>query len=221
MKRYVQLPLLILCCIAASAQQPKSPDDGSVKDGVYSNRFFGFRFTYPKDWVVHGEATNARIREAGKEVLKGSGALSEASSEVLLKNTYQLLTVFHYPLGTPGIEVNSAIQVIAENVSHAPGITDGRAYLWHVKPFVAKAGAKFIQEQPVELDLAGRRFFRQDYRNEINGTSLRQAYFITIQNGYALVFVYTDSDDTRLEEMMKSLNTIAFDAPSKKSTSKP
>jgi len=43
------------------------PDDGQVKNGVYLNLFFSFAFTYPKDWVVHDEAINERIRERAKE----------------------------------------------------------------------------------------------------------------------------------------------------------
>ena len=34
---------------------------------MYLNLFFSFAFTYPKDWVVHDEAINERIRERAKE----------------------------------------------------------------------------------------------------------------------------------------------------------
>src|ERR1700674_319364 len=114
----VFLSLLFLCVVASA--QASTPDSGSVSNGVYTNTYFGFSYTYPKDWVVHGDATNQRIVELGKERVKDTKALSEASADVLLKHVHQLLTVFQYALGTPGLSYNHSIQIIAEDVRHAP-----------------------------------------------------------------------------------------------------
>lgn len=57
------IPIILLLCCYANAQS--EVDRGDVHDGVYSNSTFGFTFKYPKDWVVHGEATNERLTSAG------------------------------------------------------------------------------------------------------------------------------------------------------------
>src|ERR1041384_7589628 len=87
--------ILLLCCYANAQSQV---DRGLVKDGTYVNNGFGFTYTYPKDWTVHGDATNERIKEAGKEEIVASGALSKGSVEASMKNTLYLLTVFRHPV---------------------------------------------------------------------------------------------------------------------------
>ena len=115
MKRVpLTISIILLLCFYTNAQSVV--DRGTTHDGIYINPGLSFSFKYPKDWVVHGEETNERIREIGKEKLIESGASSRASADVAVKNTYHLLTVFRHPLGTPGIAFNPAILVIAERV---------------------------------------------------------------------------------------------------------
>ena len=66
MKRVpLTIPFILLVCCYANAQS--QVNRGFVKDGVYINPGFGFSLKYPKDWVVHGDATNERIKQLGKE----------------------------------------------------------------------------------------------------------------------------------------------------------
>jgi hypothetical protein len=216
MKRIVFLfTIAIMLCFVArvsNAQQTPSPDDGSVDKGVYSNRFFGFSVTHPKDWVVHGEATNTRLREVGKERAASSGALSAASSEASLKNTYQLLTTFQYPMGS-AIEVNPGFMLVAEKVSQAPSIVTGRDYLLHVRPMLLKTGVVPLNNEPAELMLAGQKFFRQDSRMQINGVTIEQSVLITVLKGYAIVFILSGKDRPTIDEMMTSVRTLKFASP--------
>ncbi|HWN08801.1 MAG TPA: hypothetical protein VNO50_05910 [Pyrinomonadaceae bacterium] len=214
MKRYPFLIAIIflLCSVAPllHAQQFTGPEDATVSGGVYTNRFFGFSVTYPKDWVVHGDATNVRLREIGKERAASTGAMSAASSEVVLRNTYQLLTTFQYPMGA-AVEVNPGFMLVAEKVSHAPAIVTGRDYLLHVRPLMLKTGVVPVGE-PVELTLAGRNFFRQDSRMEISGTSIEQTIIITVTQGFALAFILSGKDQASMNEMIKAVATLKFDS---------
>lgn len=210
------IPIILLLCCYANAQS--EVDRGDVRDGVYSNSSFGFTFKYPKDWVVHGEATNERLRELGKEKLAESGSASRQSLDVAVNHTYQLLTVFRHPLGTPGVTFNPAVLVIAENIAHAPGVTNGKDYLLNVRAIVAKVGYQFLLKEPVEYHFGGAQFFRDNYAAEANGINVPQAYFATVRNGYALVFVFIGPDQANLDEMTKSMDTLDF---SPKSNPKP
>ena len=195
----------------SNGQQRSAPDDGSVSDGVYNNTFFGFSVTYPKDWVVHGDATNTRLREIGKERATSTGAMSAASTEAVLKNTYQLLTTFRYPMGA-NVEVNPSFMVVAEKVSHAPAIVNGRDYLIYVRPMMIKTGVVPVQDEPAELLLSGRKFFRQDSRVQVNGLSINQAIIITVIKGYALAFILSGKDQLTVDEMAKAVSTLKFAA---------
>ena len=203
--------IILLLCFYANAQS--GVDRGITHEGMYSNPALGFSFKYPKDWVVHGEATNKHIRELGKEKVAESGALSKPSLEVALNNTYHLLTVFRHAVGTPGITFNPGILVIAEKVAHAPGITNGKDYLLNVRALLRKAGVQVLLEEPMENRFAGSQFFRDDYVMENNGVRVVQAYFANIVNGYALVFIFLGPDQTSVDEMSKAMETFALTPP--------
>jgi hypothetical protein len=211
MKRVLlTIPIIFLLCFYAHAQS--EVDLGVVHDGVYTNSTFGFTYKYPKDWVVHGEATNQRIRDIGKEKIVETGR-SRASVEVALKGTYSLLTVFRHPLGTPGITFNPAILVMAENIAYAPGIKNGEDYLLNLRAVLAKAGPQVLLKEPMEYHFAGSQFFRDNYAVEANGVHLVQSHFATIRNGYALVFIFLGEDQTSLDEMAKSMETFVIAPP--------
>lgn len=213
MKRYFFLVaiVLLLCFLAplSNAQEASTPEDGSVENGVYSNRFFGFSVTFPKDWVVHGDATNTRLKEIGKERATSTGAMSAASSEVILRNTYQLLTTFQYPMGA-AVEVNPGFMLVAEKVSHAPAIVTGRDYLLHVRPLMIKTGVVPVNDEPVELMIAGHKFFRQDSRMQAVGVAVEQTIIITVLKGFAIAFILSGKDQQSIDEMLNSVRTLKF-----------
>ena len=207
MKRVpLTIPFILLVCCYANAQS--QVNRGFVKDGVYINPGFGFSFKYPKDWVVHGDATNERIKQLGKEKIAESGGASRASVEVAVNNTYYLLTLFRHPLGTPGITFNPAILVMAERISHAPGITNGKDYLLNIRMILMKVGQQALLKEPMEYRFAGAQFFRDNYVVETNGVHILQSHFATVKNGYALVFIFLGQDQESLDEMTKSMDTL-------------
>ncbi|HKR15483.1 MAG TPA: hypothetical protein VJT15_25675 [Pyrinomonadaceae bacterium] len=199
------LSLILLFTFCAHAQ---SVADGgfNTQDGMYVNPRLGFTFNYPKDWVVHGTATNERIRELGREKAVESGV--GPSVDAALKDTHQLLTVFRHPVGTPGVGFNSAILVIAEKVAHAPGIITGKDYLLNIRELMLKTGSKVLLKEPKEHHFAEKKFFRDDYALEQNGGHLVQAYFATVIKDYALVFVFMGEDQKSVDEMTKAMETF-------------
>jgi hypothetical protein len=199
------ISLILLLCFYANAQS--KVDRGATNDGTYINPDFGFSFKYPKDWSVHGEATNERIREIGKKKATESG-VSEPSLDVALNNTYQLLTVFRQPVGTPGVTFNPGILVMAEKVAHAPGITNGNDYLLNVRAFMLKSGSQPLLKEPMEYRFGGSQFFRDNFDVVANGVHVFQSYFATLANGYALVFIFMGEDQKSVDEMSKAMETF-------------
>jgi len=209
------ISIILLLCTYANAQT--GVDHGATtKDGTYINPRFGFSFNYPKEWVVHGEATNERIRELGKEKIAESGALSQANAEVSLKNTYHLLTVFRHAVGTPGVSFNPAILVIAEKIDHAPGITSGKDYLLNLRTILLKTEVQALLKEPVEYRIAGSEFFRDSFAMEANGVRAVQTYFSRIEKGYALVFIFIGEDEKSVDEMAKAMETFTPGPPVRK-----
>jgi hypothetical protein len=190
--------ILLLLCFSAHAQT-KLPNDGLVKDGVYFNSFFGLSFTYPTGWVVYDEAINERIHERAKEEAAKTGNLAQQ------KNTYVLFTSTRYPRGTPGIAVNPVVFVVAERV---PGNFNGKDYLLSLRPLKLKRGMQPVLTQPLEFRVAGLQFFRDNYTGEVNSVTMREAIFVTVKKGYALIFSFTGQDEKSVGEMVETMNTI-------------
>lgn len=207
MKRIpLTISIILLLCSYANAQS--QVDRGLVRDGTYINSGFGFTYTYPKDWTVHGDATNERIKEVGKQEIVESGALSKGSVEASMKNTHYLLTVFRYPLGTPGIAFNPAVMVLAERVDHAPGIKNGKDYALNTRALLKKTGAQVTDEEPTEHRFAEWQFFRANFAMQINGMPVVQAHFATIVKGYALLFIFMGPDEKTVDEIAKSMESF-------------
>ena len=196
--------ILLLCCYANAQSEV---DRGVINDGTYINHSFGFTYKYPRDWVVHGEATNERIKELGKEKVAESGT-SKATVEVALKHTYQLLTVFRYPVGTPGIAFNPGILVIAEKVDYAPGITNGKDYLLLLRAQMLKTGSQALLKEPMEYLVAGSEFFHDRYAVDSHGVQRVLAYFARVVKGYALVFIFIGEDQKSVDDMTKTMETF-------------
>jgi len=190
--------LLLLLCFSVHAQT-ELPNDGLVKNGVYFNLFFGLGFTYPTGWVVHDEAINERIHERAMEEAAKTGNLAQQ------KNTYVLFTSTRYPRGTPGIAVNPVVFVVAEKVSGNP---NGKDYLLSLRLLKQKRGIQPVLTEPLEFRVAGLQFFRDNYTGEVNSVVMREAIFVTVKKGYALIFSFTGEDQKSVDEMAEAMKTI-------------
>lgn len=201
--------ILVLLSVVTSAQTV-TPDSGSVSNGVFHSTYFGFSYTYPPDWVVHGDATNQRLIELGKQRATASKVLSEPQADVALKHYYQLLTVYEHALGTPGIVYNPSLQVIAEDVRPMPGITSGREYLLLTSEMVKKMGCQVLQDEPVGVVISGHQFFRLDFKTPVKDVMVQQVMITTISKGFAVSFAFTVGPDQDLGELVRTMDSLKF-----------
>lgn len=95
--------------------------------------------------------------------------------------------------------------MVAEKVT---GNFNGKDYLLSLRPLKQKRGIKPVLTEPVEFHVAGLQFFRDNYTGEVNSVPMRQAIFVTVKNGYALIFSFTGQDEKSVGEMVETMNTI-------------
>jgi hypothetical protein len=158
---------------ASGAGVPGRPDNGKVLDGVSANQFFGFRYTVPQGWTVHGEETQKAIMETGKEIVAGEDQDKRRIMEAASKRTFQLLTVFEYPLGTPN-KTNRGVQVMAENFAFAPGIQTGKDYLQLMEKNLSVGQMHFeFEGEPIEETLDGIDFYHHYGHFQVGKDSAR------------------------------------------------
>jgi hypothetical protein len=181
------LPVLISLCFGQEHSPPSRPevhpDGGSISGNIYSNRFFDFTYEFPKDWIPHGEATNKRIMESARERVLSSQPGRETEVTVEAKHTYNLLTVFENELGKPGVRFFRSELVVAEDVSFAPGIKNGKDYFLDTLPTLKRQVYQTFSEiRPIELD--GVTFYREDLTKRISqDITVHRTQLSTISTG--------------------------------------
>ena len=188
-------------------------DSGSVTDNLYTSDFFGFTYLFPKGWSVQGEVTKKYLMDVGKALVTRGDPTKAAVMDVAEKRTYQLLTIFEHPVGTP-VTFNPGLIVMAEDVSFAPGIQKGSDYLLNLKMGIEKRHPELkILREPTEQSFGGKSFFRMDVAFEIStGATVLESYSCTILNGNALTFIFFGEKPERLQSLSETLNTLEFKA---------
>ncbi len=216
--RVKAIPILAICLLAGgigafgrstntSERIDGRPDTGQVVDGVYSNEFLGFRYTVPKGWTVHGEETQKAIMEAGKEVVAGDETRKRLI-EAAAKRTFQLLTVFEYPLGTPN-KANRGIQVVAENMAFAPGIQTGKDYLQVMEKNLAASQVHFeFEGEPGRETLDDIDFYRHYGHFQVSSRTVHEVFYVAMLKGYAVCFVFSGTSKDAVQESAKSVGSI-------------
>ncbi len=188
---------------------------GGVYGNTYNNSMFGFSYTYPAGWTPQGDATNQEILKLGRGLAGGDDPARKAAFDVAMERTYQLLTVFQYPVGTPG-KPNSSIQVIAERVDFAPGIKDGRDYLLDLETQIKRGGVHpEFSENITEFTIGGKQFFRLDDDLRFPAGLIHQMYISTKLDKYILSFILTSRSQEDLNMLYNTLGSVKFDSGSR------
>ena len=187
--------LLLLAGIlgCGNTASKKTPDNASINGDVYSNAFFAFSWRIPKGWSVADREQFEATQQTGRQMLSGGDKKVESVLRASEKNTYQLLMTSERPLGAP-VEVNPSVIIMAEKVTHMPGIKTGEDYLFHAKKLLSMGQMPVTIAKDVRAcEIGGRPFHRLDVTLSVPTGKLEQAYLAAIIDGYALAFIVSDS----------------------------
>ncbi len=213
MKVASQISLLAVLCfvvllVGCESELGSRPDDDSLSQGTYSNRYFGFSMQLPEAWAVASAETKEAITDGGAAAISEGSSARRAALDEALANTYQLLTVSRHEIGSP-VSSNAILQVVAERVSQAPGIQSGKDYLFHVDAILTGGSLPYVADGGPELqEVGGRRMFLRNYQIQSNQQNLSQSYVALVDRGYALSFIlsYTTPEEKgQLEEILRSV----------------
>jgi hypothetical protein len=186
-------------------------DSGTFSQDVYVNRFLGIRYQAPPGWTPHGEETQKEIMAVGKSLVDqntSTGKIVAARSD---ERTHQLLTLFQYPLGTPGVD-NQLVQIMAEDVRFAPGIKSGRDYLLNVERVLKlmKTMPKF-DEEPKEVTYGAKSMYCMNITTNMPSKTVYQAMVATVLKGYAVSFAFTSYSIEARDQLVRTIESLRFD----------
>lgn len=161
-----------------------APDQGTLTDGVYRNRSFGFSFKVPYGWV---DRTNQMRQDA-----------SDSSGSLLL------LSVFQRPPEAVGDTVNSSVLIAAETVATYPGLKDASQYFGPLTEVTTSKGFKVVNE-PYDVDVAGKHLVRADFSKEIGKVIMFQSTAAMVEKGYVVSFTFIGGSEDEVEELIGKL----------------
>jgi TonB family protein len=189
------------------------PSDGSFSEGRYSNRFFGFTYSIPPGWTYYSPEAMAEMSNSTAEKLSGSNAAEREKFAASASRTYKLFMLSRHPLGTRGKDTG-VIMLETVNLSDSPQVVSGKEYLLSLQRVAEHfKGPLQFSGEPVEIRVAGRQFYRLDGQGSSPDGPLYHATLATVLQGYVLSFSFTCSNQSDLESLCKTLESLRFDRP--------
>jgi hypothetical protein len=225
---WVLVPLLLLGCShptapsesKAAATKPSTPEselptDGSVKDGVYTNRFFLFSIQFPQTWNVMNAI--APMTQAGKAGGMAPGNMVEAGYQLLMAGTVNKQTQSAHWVTIYALKLASS----ASNSTPDKFLKEEAAALKTELAEYQKKGEApaVIVGGPTEVQVSGRRLTRLD-ETWTSGGEFNQPHrlvkMMMADRGYWILFVFTDPvGDESSNEAAKAMESLRFFARSK------
>jgi hypothetical protein len=183
---------------AKAAPVAASPlSSGTISDGVYRNRAFGFACKIPAGWVLRTEEMNAR-EDGGSNADSGRKAGSGKAERVLL-------AAFSRPPEARGEDVNGSIVIAAESAAAYPGLTDAAQYFGPLTE-VTKAQGFEVVEEPYEFAIGTKTVVRGDFQKDIATRVMRQSTLVMLARGYAVSFTFIGGTEDEVEELVGGLS---------------
>lgn len=164
------------------------PDEGTVADGIYSEKFFLLHYSIPQGWAVKTP-----------EMRQGLPAQ---------ENAVLLLSTFAKP--TPAAEeINPSVSISAESATSTQSAKTPEDYLESIAQ-VASARGFSVLNPPGEITLGGVTFLREDFQKQEGELTTYQATMVALRRGYILQITAISGD---VEQLTPLLNRLQITAP--------
>ncbi len=197
--------LLAIGILACSEGESPVASGSGVAAGFYTNEYFGLKLPIPDGWFVASEDTARFMMEIGEEVATGDDATLKAAVEASKKTTFQLLTLSEFEMGA-AVDFNPNLILMAERVSHVPGIKSGSDYLFHTSKMLLRTQLPYeLTKESYSTQLGGREWYRADFMITQPEMPIEQTYLATKLEDFVLVIILSAA--TR--DQMAALERIA------------
>ncbi|MBC7797498.1 MAG: hypothetical protein H7Z37_11550 [Pyrinomonadaceae bacterium] len=198
--------------IVEAKPKPKGLN-GTVKNGVYRNDFFGFTLKTPESWQIANADEQLYAKEASKTVMQNSNATNNAMVEKNVDNANFLLMMTKEPLGIPE---NTSFVIGAEPYAYQ---NDEREIAKiSMKSLIDKYNKSAVVKQAkvvrdvFETKIGGKSLTGFEIEAQVQNSKLRQRLYILKQKGYLISFIAGYSKESDSTEIDKILKTIVFNA---------
>ena len=191
----------------------EQPDDGFLSENVYTNRFFGFSYRFPKGWnVLKAEQGKAMLR-LGTSFFASGDPTAKDVAEAAADNWHQLLLVSKQTTKDISTSTN-LIQIEAMSTHLAPQLKTGAEYLEAARTFLVRSGKMSSMADPPErFEFAGRTFWKTRLDFPVNNVVAHEIEVAVIEKGYCILFIFASSEASTLDEIAATMNSLRFTLP--------
>ena len=185
------------------------PEDGSVSENVYSNKVFGFTYTFPKGWVVlSADAARAALK-VGEAAITTHDPIDEDIKKAGERRRHPLLFVTEGSAGKQQTSMKTVL-VSAFDVRSNPEITP-ESYL---KNFARRINQDTMPMEastvPEKAAVEGRIFWKWSTAFQTSAGTIYGSEFSTSDKGCLLTFSFSSPELATLHEIEESLGSIHF-----------
>ncbi len=178
-------------------------DNGTVANGVYTNKTLGLSCKIPPGWVLRTDELNAREEEK-EEKKEGDAAAQPPSAPASSAGAKVLLAAFSRPPEARAEDVNASIVIAAESAASYPGLKEAAQYFFPLTE-VAKAQGFTADEDPYEIVLGTKTLVRGDFRKNVGTRVMRQSTLAMLSHGYAISITIIGGTDDEVEDLVDGL----------------
>jgi hypothetical protein len=183
---------------AKAAPVAASPlSSGTISDGVYRNRAFGFACKIPAGWVLRTEEMNARD-DGGSNADSGRKAGSGKAERVLL-------AAFSRPPEARAEDVNSSIVIAAESAAAYPELKEAAQYFELVGK-AAEAQGFELDDDPYEFAIGTKKLVRGDFQKDVGSRVMRQSTLVILARGYVVSFTFIGGTEDEVDELVQGMS---------------
>jgi hypothetical protein len=193
---------LLSCSLEAQQPAPSSsksatsahtgisaPDSGSIANGLYHNRFFGFDYKLHFGWVDR----TTEMREDS----------NEDSNDP--KKSILLLAAFEHPPEVAGDSVDSAVVVAAEAASSFPGLQKAEQYFGPVTELTKSKGFT-VANEPYEFRVGAAQLVRGDFSKPLGSLTMHQSTLVMIEKDFVVSFTFIAGSEDEVDELIEGLS---------------
>jgi hypothetical protein len=186
---------------------------GVVSGNLYENSFFELSYEFPRELKVMGRAETRQVVRTGHEAAYGNKPENDAEHRAAEKQNIFLLNAVGARPTVPAVP--ESITLMATDVSAFPSVR-AKDVLFQLVNGMSSSPVPMQLLHPVGEHRSGKvRFAKAEIKGQLNyqGTQLPfyTTYMGVISKGYALVWMFTASDDKRLKLLAQTIDSVRFE----------
>tara|TARA_A100001234_G_C12624542_1_gene385463 strand:+ start:303 stop:989 length:687 start_codon:yes stop_codon:yes gene_type:complete len=182
-------------------------DYGNSKSGIYTNTYFDFKLEFDTSWSIQSHQQMNALSEKGKQLLDDN-SFSKKEIEAAEINSAHLFGMFKHEVGS-AVQFNPSMVIMAENTKHAPGIKNGKDYLFHLKNNLKQTKLNYtFEEEYSSKQLANYNFDILKGKLDLISYKVTQEYLTTVAGNFTLSIIISYGNEEEKSELYRVIESM-------------